>query len=98
VLARHRDLPGIESLSGRLSKLIKRVAEHHARDLQHPYRLVAELPAPVYINATPDGLLVEALRAAGKEPQERQLVWRPGQQPPEPLRGAPTVSALSRPA
>ena len=93
VLARHRDLPGIEALAGKLSRLIKRVAEHHARDLQHPYRLVAELPAPVYINATPDGLLVEALRAAGKEPQERHLVWRPGQQPPEPLRGAPTVSA-----
>src|SRR5262249_10413626 len=36
---------------------------------QHPYNVLAGLPLPCYISTTPDGLLEEALRAAGKSPQ-----------------------------
>lgn len=93
IIARHRELTGLQTHAGKLARLIREAAKHHAQDPQDPYRLAAELPAPVFINATPDSLLVEALRAIGKEPVVRHLIWRPGQQPPEPYEGPPTVAA-----
>ena len=92
ILARHRDLPGLDTQRDKLSKLIKIVGAHHREDPRDPYRLVAALPATVFINATPTGLLVEALREAGKSPVERHAVWRPGQEPPEPYEDTPSVS------
>src|SRR5208282_4470462 len=41
-----------------------------------PYRIVASLPATVFINASPDGLLTEALKAQGKTPLIRTPHWQ----------------------
>jgi hypothetical protein len=41
-----------------------------------PYRVVARLPATVFINASPDGLLTEALSEAGKTPLVRTAHWK----------------------
>jgi hypothetical protein len=58
-----------------------------------PYRIVAQLPATVFINSCQDGLLEEALKAAGKKPIVRSTQWRlaPGTSAAEVLN--PSVEA-----
>ena len=89
----HRDLLAPEDQDAKLARLVKKVAALRRQDPQDAYRLVAALPARVFIDATPDGLLTEALKEAGKAPEERFLVWRRGQEPPPPYVAEPTVSA-----
>lgn len=40
-----------------------------------PHRVLAQQPFPIYITTTPDDLLVDALRAAGKDPQIELCPW-----------------------
>ncbi len=46
--------------------------EHDPRD---PFKILAELPLPVYISAMQDNLLEHALRAAGREPVIEPCRW-----------------------
>jgi hypothetical protein len=92
VLARHKDLLAPEDQDAILARLVRKIAALRRQDPQDPYRLAAALPARVFIDATPDGLLTEALKEADKEPEERFLVWRRNQEPPPPYEGEPTVS------
>lgn len=47
-----------------------------------PYAILAGLPLPVFILASPDPLLVHALRERGKRPQIGVLPWRRGLKDP----------------
>jgi hypothetical protein len=40
-----------------------------------PHRVLATLPLPIYLTTNPDGLLVEALREAGKQPEVGLCPW-----------------------
>jgi SIR2-like protein len=44
-------------------------------DPTEPHAVLAHAPIPVYITTTPDSLLAEALKAAGKEPREEFFRW-----------------------
>ncbi len=59
-----------------LDELVATVgAERRDRLRTEPHRVLAELPFPIYVTTNPDNLLTEALRAAGKEPQEELFAW-----------------------
>lgn len=92
LLARYPELltPADQALS--LARLVRSIAARRRENPQDPYRLLAALPAPVFIDATPDGLLTEALVEAGKTPEERCIVWRRDQEPPPPYQGEPSVT------
>ena len=69
------DLPG-EMHNASLDDVIKAVGERRrARDPAEPHRVLAELPFPIYITATADNLLADALTAAGKDPQVELCRW-----------------------
>jgi hypothetical protein len=50
----------------------KRARERNPAD---PFRVLAELPFPLYVTADPSNLLSDALRAAGKDPQIEVCRW-----------------------
>ncbi len=67
-----------ELLDGRanLDQLMKAVAEKRwSNNIQDGYKALAQLPLPIFINTTPDDILVSALRAAGKDPQVVLCPW-----------------------
>jgi hypothetical protein len=77
VLHRHgRDLPP-ELQDAPLERLMVAVgARRRERDPADPYRVLAEMPCPVYISTNPDNFLAEALTAAGKQPHVALINWR----------------------
>lgn len=46
-----------------------------ARDDTEPYRVLANMPLPIYITTDPSDLLYNALVAAGKEPRQELCPW-----------------------
>jgi hypothetical protein len=46
------------------------------QDELNPYRILAELPFKIYINASPDNLLEQALRDKGRNPQALYFCWK----------------------
>jgi CHAT domain/SIR2-like domain len=50
-------------------------AEWRAHQPQDMYRILAGLPLPIFLCATPDRLLADALREAGKAPQLQICPW-----------------------
>lgn len=59
-----------------IPKLIAGVGElNRKRDASDPHAVLASLPFPIYITTNPDNLLIEALKAAGKDPQVELCKW-----------------------
>jgi hypothetical protein len=50
-------------------------AQTRAANSADPYKVLAELPFPIYITTNAGNLLAEALRAAGKDPQIELCRW-----------------------
>ncbi|MGB8645259.1 MAG: CHAT domain-containing protein [Anaerolineae bacterium] len=50
-------------------------AQWRQRDPSAAHQVLAALPLDIYITTTPDNLLVEALKAAGKDPQVELCRW-----------------------
>ena len=92
MLALHQASLAPEDRDLSLSKLLRKVGALRRQDAQDPYRLLASLPARVFVTATPDTLLTESLVEAGKRPDERFAFWKRGVTPPEPYEREPTVS------
>ena len=79
ILRRHGDtLPAeLKRAPLSLSKLLQVVGQNNRDgDPADPYTLLAQLPARVFITASPDNLLQEALKAEGKEPDVFFFNWR----------------------
>ncbi len=75
ILARHGSLPGADALP--LSKLMALAGEHNRKENpDDPYRLAAQLDAKLFVVASPDNLLEEALKAEGKAPETFFFNWR----------------------
>jgi hypothetical protein len=71
------DLPP-ELQQGRipLNDLLTAVGSQRRTNLdQEPYKVLAQLPLPIYITTNPGNLLAEALREAGKDPQVVLCPW-----------------------
>jgi hypothetical protein len=69
-----RFVPSVANLP--LADLLCTVGSHErAHNPAEPHRVLAELPFPLYLTADPSNLLVEALRAAGKQPQVEICRW-----------------------
>lgn len=60
----------------KLPQLLALVEQNNREDPADPYKLVAQLPAPVFITANPDNLLLQALRAEDKDPDVFFFNWR----------------------
>jgi len=82
MIAQHRgwlppeELPPATS-QPRLGKLIALVGDHlREKNPSDPHRILADLPASVYVTTNFDPLLERALRAEGREPQQLATRWR----------------------
>lgn len=76
-LRRHlTGLTDAEPTSTRLTDLL-RSAWRADDDPNEPHRVLARLECPLYINASPWGLLADALRDEGRSPEVDRCRWRP---------------------
>ncbi len=83
-----------DQLQGRLSKrlglkltlreLLDRAVEKCLSDEQNPYRILAELPAAIYLNASHETMLHRSLLAIGKNPEAVFCSWRGNEVPKQP--------------
>lgn len=72
-----------ELQTAELSPLLSAVAAlRRQQDPAEPHAVLASLPFPLYISTNPDNLLVEALKAAGKDPQVELCHWNEDMQTP----------------
>jgi hypothetical protein len=75
---RYNDTLPAELQQGRipLDKLISEVgAIRRQQSNWEPYKVLAQLPLPIYITTNPGNLLAEALKEAGKDPQVVLCPW-----------------------
>lgn len=79
ILDRYRHLLGPSAENASLAHLLRESGRLLRRRDDDPYKLLAELPCPVYVSASADNLLREALVAAGKKPEVVFPKWRPNQ-------------------
>lgn len=62
-------------LNAPLTELVHAVGALTRQNAHDPYAVLAHLPFPVYITTNPDSLIIDALQAAGKEPQVELCQW-----------------------
>lgn len=68
------ELDGLDSAL--LDELVSKVGTlRRERDPMDTHKIVAGLPFPIYITTSPHGLLEDALREAGKDPQRELCRW-----------------------
>ncbi len=91
ILRRHNNTLDPKLHDASLSKLLKEIGQQQLQNKENPYRILAQLPAKVFISACPDTLLSQALKEAGKEPDIRYAFWKRNMAPPEPYEREPTV-------
>lgn len=65
-----------------LPALLRQLRQRTFGGREDPYRILADLPLPVFILASPDPLLVQALQERGKRPRVGVLPWRRGLKDP----------------
>ncbi len=84
-----------ERLDLKSDKLVELAAKKFQAEEDNPYRILSELPAAVYLNASHDELLCQSLKDAKKEPESLFCSWRRrGQsvpQQPKPINTEPTL-------
>jgi hypothetical protein len=75
-------------LTDMLAEVVKYYWEHN---MVGAYKLLAELPFPVYINATLTSMLVAALKKAGKTPQQVSCPWGNDSDDPAKVAWPPSI-------
>jgi hypothetical protein len=76
VLERFKDRLEGDFSQSMLSTVLDAAGKLQRKNENDPYRIVARMPASVFINASPDGLLTEALTEVGKNPLVRTPHWK----------------------
>jgi hypothetical protein len=76
LLERSRGLPGDNSRRT-LPAMIDLAVQQIREKKDDPYRILADLPASLYITASPETMLFKAVKAAGKNPEALFCPWRP---------------------
>ena len=73
-----------------LPAMLDQIVDRRRREENDPYRILAELPASIYITASPETMLFKSIKAAGKEPEALFCPWRPTEtnhpREPQPVR------------
>jgi hypothetical protein len=69
-------LPEAEVKKRRLGKLLGLVGDRLREREGDPYRILAELPASVYVTTNFDPLIERALKASDRDPQQLATRWR----------------------
>lgn len=82
---------GDEFRDASLGKLLTEIGRLQRQNELNPFRVLASLPAKVFVTASPDTLLTQALQEAGKNPETRFAFWKQNLQPPAPYDREPTV-------
>lgn len=74
-------------------KRVELAAKKFQAEEDNPYRILSELPAAVYLNASHDELLYQSLEEAKKEPESLFCSWRGQRVPkkPKPKNAEPTL-------
>ena len=67
-----------------LASLLDAAVERCRADDSNPYKVLSELPASIYLNATYEPMLLRALRAEGKDPEPVFTTWRGDDVPRKP--------------
>lgn len=75
LLIRYSDALSADERRGTLEDMFAAVGRIRRQDESDPYRVLAELPFPVYITTNFTNLLEEALRATGKQPVTELCRW-----------------------
>lgn len=70
-IIKYKSYPKVE-----LERRVKQARLDRDLDVLRSFRALAQLPLPVYLTTSPDGLLADALRAASREPQIHHCDWR----------------------
>lgn len=87
ILQRHRDelADSAEDVEQQdLPQLMKLVGAMHRQDNERdPFRVLAQIPAKIFINTNPDKLLIHALRETGKKPRIAICPWNDLVEQPE---------------
>lgn len=94
ILEHNGSLLGEATESWPLPEILDAVVAARRRDETCPYRILSELGASIYVNASPETLLLKSLRAAGRQPTLLACDWRPTEQnhPREPhFKGEPNA-------
>lgn len=80
-----------ERLSLKSDKLVELAAKKFQAQEDNPYRILSDLPAAVYLNASHDELPYQSLKAAKKEPESLVCSWRGKGVPkkPKPINAEP---------
>jgi CHAT domain/SIR2-like domain len=75
-----------------LSELLDLATQRCVADQEHPYRILADLPASIYLNASYEPMLYRSLQATGKNPERIFTAWRGVEVPkqPQPTQATPT--------
>lgn len=77
----------------KLDDILVEVWSSEARSIPgEPHRILARMPAPIFVSAQPTSLLSTALTAAGKRPREDFCRWQvdaPREWPPSPFKSDP---------
>lgn len=94
VLERNEDILDETLRSRPLPEILDAVIDKRRGSRRCPYRVLTELPASIYINASSETLLYKSLKAAGRQPTLLACDWRPTEQshPREPhFEGRPSA-------
>ncbi len=67
-----------------LPEFLDMALERCRADENHPYRILADLPAAIYLNASPETMLYRSLKATGKNPEAVFCSWRGKEVPKQP--------------
>ena len=68
--------PELSKQRARLDELVSAVGQQRRATLPaEPYKVLAQLPLPIYISTNPDNLLRDALLEAGRDPQVVLCPW-----------------------
>jgi hypothetical protein len=75
-----------------LSALCARAAAVCCTDTTNPYRILSDLRAPIYINASYEPMLFSVLKAQGRNPETVFIPWRSSGTPQKPQPSSPIPS------
>lgn len=80
------DAEGEDDVDEQVRALVSEVGRRQRADNPYdPYRVLAQLPFPIYVTATPDTLLADALIEAGKQPVVELCRWNDQADLPAPI-------------
>ncbi len=73
-----------------LPEFLELATQRCLSDQEHPYRILADLPASIYLNASYEPMLFRSLKVAGKNPEAIFTSWRGVEVPKQPQPKGPT--------